>query len=146
MFIRIKSLNTTDFIAHFLHTVKPRYWNTSWSAANVFQNRDDLCYKNSCLQQKYSKTEYHSKIKVLLVLLYLFIFLNFRWSYSLSQRFWLCLWNGISFKTSWRVFVSTTQWPCRIVSKKRINSGNQVSSFAIYKAASILILTYHKKT
>ena len=98
--------------------------------------------RENCLcERKIYYNWFYSPLFIYLII----IFLNFRWSYSLSQGFWLCLWNGISFKTSWRVFVSTTQWPCRIVSKKRINSGNQVSSFAIYKAAFILLLPYHKK-
>ena len=35
-----------------LYTVKPRFWNTSWSAANVFQNRGDLWSNNLGPQQK----------------------------------------------------------------------------------------------
>ena len=50
---------------------------TFWgkSAKKVFQNRGDLCNKNSCLLQKYSKTEDYSKIEYskIEVLLYYFI-------------------------------------------------------------------------
>lgn len=52
----------------------------------------------------------------------------YRRGYSYGKRFWICLRDGISCQTSWRVFVQTTQRPCGIVPSKRIDIGFQVST------------------
>ena len=57
---------------------------------------------------------------------YLCLFI-FRWSHSHGSRFWLRVRDGISRKTSWRVFVPTAQWSGWTLSKKRIDLGYQVS-------------------
>ena len=57
-----------------LYTVKPRFWNTSWSAANVFQNRGLFQYRGPHFGRNLWKMSWVT----ILYCFYAIIFLDFQ--------------------------------------------------------------------